>query len=124
MILCGVIFGSQGCATIFSGSTDKVYFDSEPRDATFIIAGGIQGKTPITLEVPKSTTAVTFSKKGYESTTVAINRSFKAGFLVLDILLTPGYGLTGCLIDALTGDWNGLPSTVSGRLIKEETPQQ
>ena len=122
----GVIFASQGCAAIFSGSTDKVYFDSEPRNATFI-AGGVQGETPITLEVPKSTTAVTFSKKGYEQTTVPIDRSLMVGYLILDILLTPGYGVTGCLIDGLSGDWMGLPPTVSGKLhkiTKEETPQE
>jgi hypothetical protein len=45
--------------------------------------------------------------------TLVWKRSFKGGMLVLDILFTPGYGLSGIIVDASTSAWYGLPPNVT-----------
>ena len=41
-----------------------------------------------------------------------IKRKFQGGFLFLDILFTPGYGLLGILIDGPTSAFYKMPSNV------------
>lgn len=96
--------GSAGCATIFIGPRDEIHFTSEPGGAT-VVAGELTGKTPCTLNVSKTVASVTFEAEGHPARQVPIPYRFQAGYVVLDILFTPGYGALGILIDALTQSW-------------------
>lgn len=99
---------TSSCAAIFTGTTDDVQFDSNPRGA-FIVVGEQEGRTPCLLTLPKSTTEYTIRYEGEEAITVPIERSFQGGMLLLDILFTPGYGLVGILIDGPTSAFYKLP---------------
>ena len=97
------------CGTVFGSSTDKIAFSSEPDAASVYVNGQLMGKTPTELALPnKHPINVEFRKDGYERRTVVVNSSVKGAFVVLDIV--PGFvlGVIPLLVDAATGNWNGL----------------
>ena len=51
MVVISVLI--NGCATILTGSTDIVYFDSDPEGARILIDGLKVGKTPATLTLKR-----------------------------------------------------------------------
>ncbi|MDQ7780059.1 MAG: hypothetical protein RDV41_10170 [Planctomycetota bacterium] len=107
-ILLAVVLLSQGCALICDGSRSDVRFTSNPSGA-HIVAGDVQGTTPVTLKVSKKVTCATFSYQGYTTKTVEYKRSFQAGYLVCSIFM---FGLLGVAVDGATGAWYKLPPEV------------
>jgi len=100
-----VVFVSNGCATLFHGSTDKLEFSSDPAGAKVYVNGQLMGNTPLQLNLAsKHTYTIEFRKEGYENRTVLVNASVGAGWIVLDVL----GGLVPVIIDAATGDWYSL----------------
>lgn len=94
---------TQGCATLFDGKTSEVTFTSEP-SGVLVTVDELSGTTPVTLTIPKKATEATFAFDG-EARTVELERSMQGGFILMDILFTPGFGLSGLLIDGATGAW-------------------
>ena len=92
----------EGCATLIKGTTEDVYFTSNPSEAKVYVNGANLGKTPLNLEL-KSNQAYTieFEKKGYENRTILLNNSVSAGYVVLDIIC----GIVPVIVDAATGSW-------------------
>jgi hypothetical protein len=55
-----------GCATIISGTSQKMTFDSSPPDAKIIVNGEIVGSTPATLDLRRdANTIISIQKAGY-----------------------------------------------------------
>jgi len=90
---------TTACATLFTGTSDTITFESNPAGAEVMIDGLAQGRTPLTLPVSRDLNEkrVTLRLDGYEDRTFALSRDFnKISILNLTNLL--GWG-----IDALTG---------------------
>ena len=93
----------NGCATIFSGSSEDISLESDPPKAKVLLNGSTMGKTPLTLKLQKGKNyIIEFIKDGYENKTLNMSYSLGAGWLILDILS----GLIGIIVDAATGNWN------------------
>ena len=67
------------CATIFTGTTDDVYINSNPSGAEIYIDGLKVGKTPATLTIKRpglSDKEVVLKLDGYERRTFILKKSF------------------------------------------------
>jgi len=89
---------------MFTGTKSTILVDSDPRGIAFTV-GDASGVTPQTVKVSKKVKEITFAPEGSAPVTQPLPRRFQVGMLVLDILFTPGYGLSGCLIDGTTAAW-------------------
>ena len=114
--LCALVLGvalMTSCAAIFTGTRDEITFSaSVETDTTVRVGDKTYSLDGIPVNVKKKVKKVVFSNPSYGDYEVPIKRKFQGGFLVLDILFTPGYGLLGILIDGPTAAWYKLPKTV------------
>ena len=114
--LCALVLGAAlmtSCAAIFTGTRDEITFSaSVETDTTVRVGDKTYSLDGIPVNVKKKVKKVVFSNPSYGEYEVPIKRKFQGGFLFLDILFTPGYGLVGILIDGPTAAWYKLPSTV------------
>ncbi len=102
------VFSMTGCATIFSGNTDKVTITSSPSEATVTINGVPRGTTPLMLELDKgSSYNVEIKKEGYETKHATIANKVGAGWVVLDVFT----GLVPLVVDIITDAWYKLTPT-------------
>lgn len=89
------------CATIFTGSTSKIHFDSNVKGATIEMDGLEIGKTPYVTKVKKSYDGIiTIKADGYEDKRFSLQKSFN-GVSVLNLTNLLGWG-----IDFATGAIN------------------
>ena len=91
------------CATIFTGTTQKVEFTSEPEGAEIIIDGIEMGVTPATVEVKKPAMMedrrVTLKLDGYADRTFVLQKEFQM-VSVLNLFLNGGIGFA---VDIFSG---------------------
>ena len=113
LVLCCLLpLLTTGCAAMFTGTTDEVTFLSD-KEGSKVRVNGVEYPTPHTGKFPKSTTEAVFIHPDYGELNVPIKRSFQGGMLVMDILFTPGFGLTGILVDSMTSAYYDLVATVN-----------
>lgn len=95
-----VLLLNTSCATIFTGTTDTIRFDSEPQGASVFIDGIEICKTPCTHDVPRSISNKYFeiSLDGYDGRVVTLSKQFNT-ISILNIFA----GLVGFAVDAATG---------------------
>lgn len=96
-------FSVAGCGTIFGGSSELIQVNSAPSGASITTnpeTATYTTPTTIRLERKNSYTLIA-SKEGYNPAEFRIERSMRAGILILDILLFP----VGVVVDAVTGGW-------------------
>lgn len=89
-----------GCATLFSGSTDTISFDSDPAGAEVVIGGISQGRTPLTIPVKRpgfSRQSVTLRMDGHDPVTFQLQDGLNRVTL-LNMLVPIGF-----IVDAVTG---------------------
>jgi len=94
-----------GCATVFTGSTDKVSIYSYPEGAKVHIDGYYKGKTPCTINLERdyATKYARIEHPPYIDTIIKLNKSFNE--IALLNLLTFGLDLgTFLFIDIITGN--------------------
>ena len=96
LILCG-------CATMFSGTTDTLRFDSNVPGVRLTIDGQFKGELPLTLEMSRSFVdgrqfIATFEKPGYQAQEFKLSREFNP-VAILDVSSTVVSGG----VDVLTG---------------------
>ncbi len=98
-------FGLSGCATIVSGTNQKVSVTSQPSGAKVTADGKMSATTPtdFTLE-RKSDHTLEFSKEGYKSATVLLKRTMN-GMGFGNALVG---GIIGVGVDAVSGANNKL----------------
>lgn len=87
------------CATIFTGTKDRITFTSDPSGATIFIDGIEQGVTPLTMKVKRNIndTDVEFKLDGYETKLITLSKEFN-----LVSIINLG-NLFGWGIDAVSG---------------------
>ena len=120
-ILAIAALGLTGCATIFSGTSDSVTFQSQPEGARVIIDGVDQGTTPLTTSVKRSIggTTVTYRLDGYETRTFELGQEFNMT-AIWNIFCLAGFWACGA-IDVLTGAiMKYSPTTYDQRLDRRE----
>lgn len=76
---------SFGSATIASGTSQSISFNSSPEGVSVLLDGQMKCKTPCTVSVKKNAFSnITFKKDGYQSQNVPLTTSFD-GIAVLNI---------------------------------------
>lgn len=100
-LLAGIALSATSCATIITGTKDKITFNSTPEGAKVFHKGIEKCTTPCTAEIPRSLSKqmVTFQKEGFNDKEVKLTKKFNPVTLV-NILLG---GAIGVGIDAATG---------------------
>ncbi|UKB85633.1 PEGA domain-containing protein [Chryseobacterium sp. MEBOG06] len=101
VLLLGIALSATSCATIFTGSKDKISFNSSPEGAKVLHKGIEKCVTPCIAEIPRSLSkqTVTLEKEGFVSKEFKLTKTFNAVTL-LNILFG---GAIGVGIDAATG---------------------
>lgn len=91
-----------GCASIVTGSSDRVTIESQPTGAVFETNTGHRGTTPSMITVPDSQTlVVTAHLDGHEDARAELKPRMSAWFAG-NILIG---GLLGIAIDLVSGNW-------------------
>lgn len=89
-----------GCATLFTGTSDDIYINSNPNGAEIMIGGLKVGKTPATITVKRpgfNDKEVVLKLDGYERRAFILKKSFNA-VAILNLA-----GILGWAIDFATG---------------------
>ncbi|MEA1081006.1 PEGA domain-containing protein [Marinobacter qingdaonensis] len=98
--LAAIAFLSTGCASVVSGTDQKITFNSEPEEATVTVAGRVLGKTPLTVPVDRaSNQSLTFEKEGYKTYTAQLSTTTNPWFFGNIVL----GGLVGSTTDGVSG---------------------
>ena len=115
-ILLALAITTNSCATIITGTSDKISFTSTPEGAKVLYKGVEKCITPCETKIPRSLSkqTITFEKEGYVSQEVKLTKTFNAVTLV-NILLG---GAIGVGIDAATGSLTKYsPKAVTAELV-------
>ncbi|MGB3801350.1 MAG: PEGA domain-containing protein [Lewinella sp.] len=98
-LLFALLFLSSSCATIFSGTTDQVFFDSRPEGAAVYLDNHYLGRTPLRTSIPRTTRVryLTYELENHEPSTQLL-RNRVDGITFINLLWWPGF-----VIDAATG---------------------
>lgn len=101
VLLLGITLSTTSCATIITGTKDKITFNSTPEGAKVFHKGVEKCTTPCTAPISRGLgkQTVTFQKEGFNDKEVKLTKNFNAVTLV-NILLG---GAIGVGIDAATG---------------------
>lgn len=101
VLLAVIALSATSCATIITGTKDKITFNSTPEGAKVFHKGIEKCTTPCTAEIPRSLSKqmVTLQKEGFNDKEVKLTKKFNPVTLV-NILLG---GAIGVGIDAATG---------------------
>ena len=99
-ILVLIVCLMSGCASIVSGTSQEVTFQSAPEGATVTVGGKVIGKTPITTTIKKKNDqALTFEKEGYKTQTMQLATRLDSWFWGNIVL----GGVIGSTTDGLSG---------------------
>ena len=98
-LLLGVLCLLSSCATVFTGTKDRITFNSNPSGAMIYIDGVEQCRTPCSMEVTRSIndTDVEFKLDGYETRLITLSKEFNV-ISIINLGNLLGWG-----IDALSG---------------------
>jgi len=127
LVLLLSMFCFAGCATIVSGTNQKIDISSEPEGADFkveqlTVNGPIlleEGKTPSTIKLHRKDFyfLVTLTKSGYETAEIPIEVNDMGNPMVMGNLIFGG--MIGILIDAGSGaQWSLEPDEVKVSLVQ------
>jgi hypothetical protein len=125
-VLTAVVLLYSSCATIISGSRQKVYINSNPEGADIIVNGSPTGqKTPAEINLkrrvksgPNSTAkkmTYSFKKDGYMTKNHVDNSKFNAGPFIVGALFTGAFTL---IIDPAVGSLRVYPDSVYVNLVE------
>ena len=100
MVMVVSILLMTGCATLFTGTSDDIYINSNPDGAEIMIGGLKVGKTPATITVKRpgfNDKEVVLKLDGFERRTFILKKNFNA-VAILNLA-----GILGWAIDFATG---------------------
>ena len=100
MMIVFTAFVFTSCATILSGTSDEIYFSSDPKGADIMIDGLKVGKTPATVSIKRpglGNKEVTLKLDGYQDRTFMLQKEFNV------MAICNLGGIPGWVIDILTG---------------------
>ena len=112
LLLASLTLSLTSCAAMFRGTQDEVFFQAKP-EGSQVRVGETTYPLPAQLTIPRKTQSVTFVHPEYGEQEVKLESSGSGGYVLMDILFTPGFGLLGLLIDGSTGSLRDLPPMVS-----------
>ncbi|WP_103327977.1 PEGA domain-containing protein [Bacteroidetes bacterium endosymbiont of Geopemphigus sp.] len=97
--IVSIAFFVSSCATLFTGTSDKISFQSEPQGAKVFVKGIERCTTPCRVSISRSltTTKAQMSLPGYEKKIFELTRTFNG------ISLLNFFGFIGWGVDAATG---------------------
>ena len=99
--LTAVAFASS-CATIITGSQDKVSIESDPPGAEFETSNGQKGTTPGVVTIADTETlSVTVTKPGFAPASSSLEPRM-SGWVLGNIVIG---GVIGIAIDLISGQW-------------------
>ena len=100
LLILSILILTSSCATIMTGKTQEVTFDSEPQGAEVAVNGRVIGKTPTTIQLDKKQDqSVSFKLEGYKTQTRRLETKIQ-GFFWGNIVLG---GFIGSTTDGITG---------------------
>lgn len=98
VLLCPLVL--VGCATITTGTNQKIPINSNPAGANVSISSGYQGITPCIADLRRNQDhTITLTKAGYDSAVIVLRKGMcgsTAGNLVIG-------GVIGLGVDAISG---------------------
>ena len=100
MMIVFTAFVFTSCATILSGTSDEITFNSDPGGADIMLDGLKVGKTPATVSIKRpglGNKEVTLKLDGYEDRTFMLQKEFNV------MAICNLGGIPGWVIDILTG---------------------
>ena len=103
VVLMMVVFTAfifTSCATILSGTSDDITFNSDPSGAAIMLDGLKVGKTPATVSIKRpgfGNKEITLKLDGYEDRTFMLQKEFNV------MAICNLGGIPGWVIDILTG---------------------
>lgn len=113
------------CSTLFTGTKDRITFNTNPPGARVYINGIEQGVTPLTMKVKRSLsdTDAEFKLDGYETRLITLSK----GFNVVSVINLGN--LFGWGIDALSGsimkyDQRSYDITLDNKKVAEINPNK
>ncbi|EMP56291.1 hypothetical protein MSNKSG1_10468 [Marinobacter santoriniensis NKSG1] len=119
LVLAAVALLSSGCASIVSGTDQKLTFNSEPEEATVTVSGRVLGKTPLTVPVDRgSNQFITFEKEGYKTYTAQLSTTTNPWFFGNIVL----GGLLGSTTDGVSGAIHEFSPDQYFVTLKPDTP--
>lgn len=102
MLACALAVPIASCASIVTGSTDRVQLDSVPQGAHYVTNAGHEGTTPAQISISDDVTlTVTCTADGYERTTVTMPPRM-SGWVLGNLAFG---GLIGLGLDFVSGNW-------------------
>ncbi len=105
LLLLFVLVGAVGCGSLFNSKIKTISMTSTPTQAEVWIDGTLRGVTPLSLALDNQEShTVTFRKEGHQDVICELRSDVGAGWIILDIL----GGVLPVVVDAVTGDWNGI----------------
>ena len=101
ILVVAVFILVTGCASVISGTKQKMTFKSDPEGAIVLVDGLEKGKTPLTIELRKDEYKnITFKKKGYEEKVIPLQtRMDPVAWLNIIWDLSTTDALTGALYE-------------------------
>ena len=118
IISCSLAFALlfSSCATIVSGSKQKVKFSSNPSTASVFIDQVEVGKTPFEIKLTrKNEHSVMIKLDGYQTYETKLTKEFNAWYLGNIVF----GGLIGLIVDPITGSiYNLTPKEVNAQMNK------
>ena len=100
LLILSILIFISSCATIMTGKTQEITFDSEPQGVEVAVNGRIIGKTPTTIQLDKKKDqSVSFKLEGYKTQTRRLETKIQ-GFFWGNIVLG---GFIGSTTDGITG---------------------
>ncbi len=110
------VLSLSGCATIVSGTTQKLNVETTPSGATAKVSNGMSAQTPTVFVLErKRDYSIEISKDGYKTVNVMLRRTFN-GMMTGNLLLG---GIIGGGVDAVSGASNKIvPERIN--LVLEE----
>lgn len=104
--VCLIALFLGGCATM-ANIDQQIAITSQP-DGADVRLGSITGVTPMTATVPGGygiPQSIQVTKEGYQPQTVSVQRGFRTGALIQDIVPGILLGPIPLIVDAISGDW-------------------
>ena len=100
MMIVFTAFVFTSCATILSGTSDEITFNSDPGGASIMLDGLKLGKTPATVSIKRpgfGNKEITLKLDGYEDRTFMLQKEFNT-MAICNLAGWPGW-----VIDIITG---------------------
>jgi hypothetical protein len=112
-----ILSAISGCSTLVNGSSQSVSINSNVSDAQVTWNGAPIGKTPLTTQVKRASSAqLTVSKDGYETKTITLDTSIEPIFWGNVIF----GGFLGSTTDGANGNmYKYAPATIQIDLVKK-----